>query len=313
VPALRTIALLTALSPLLALAQSFPPAQTSAETLLNRARQISDIRAPGSPPFHLQATFSFIAKNLDTIQGTYIETWLSASQWRRETVVGDAHRIEVRNGNKSWLANGGPQFPTQAIRAAKMFDPFPENPRLDVDSVTDRPNLQCVLLRLDASTKQAFCIDKQTGVLIGTVEPQIVGARIGDYSCQYEKFQKFDGRWFPHKIGCLLDRHRQIDGEVLELSPTSPTPDPKLFNPPAGRTEASCYTDPLKRSPTISANSHPDYCPRGSKRRLPPWPITNLTPYNSLSRWRAAYAATFTRFPQNFMLHHRRLPFLLLS
>jgi hypothetical protein len=251
---LRTIVLLTTLSPLLAPAQSLPSEQASAETLLNRARQLSDIRAPGAPPFRLQATFSFIAKNLDTIHGTYIETWLSPSQWRRETIVDDAHRIEVHNGNRSWFANGGPQFPTQAIRATKMFDPFPNNTQLDIDSVTDRPNLQCVLLRLDARTKQAFCIDKKTGVLIGTVEPQIVGARIGDYSCQYEKFQKFDGRWFPHQVECLIDRHRQIEGNVLELAPTSPTPDPKLFNPPAG-TPASSNTHLLQSLPAINANN----------------------------------------------------------
>jgi len=236
----RATILLALLSPTLAFSQSYPPAQSSGENILDRARQLSDLRTPGSPPFHLKATFSFIAKNLDTIQGTYTEIWISDSQWRRETLVGDARRIEVHNGSKSWLSNGGPQFPSQALRAAKMFRPFPSSfAQLDIDSITDRSKLQCVLLQLDETTRQAFCIDKESGILIGTVEPQIVGARMGDYSCQYSKFQKFQTRWFPRKVECLIDQHRQMEGEVLELAPTSASPDPELFNPPTSAAEAA--------------------------------------------------------------------------
>jgi len=268
----RTFVLLLILSPLSALSQSALPDQSTGEALLDRARQLSDIRTPGSSPFRLEATFSFIDKNLDTIHGTYLETWLSESEWRRETIVADSHRIEVRNGAKSWLANGGPQFPMQALRAARMFAPFPNAAPLDIDSVTDRPNLQCVLLRLDATARQAFCIDKQSGVLIGTAEPQIVGARIGDYSCQYEKFQKFQARWFPRKVECLLDRHRQIEGEVLKILPAAATPDPNLFNPPTGASEKGCcpgYRNTPTTSATGPAHSTIEQDPKPGVRNLP--------------------------------------------
>lgn len=234
---LRTTILLACVWPTLTLSQADPLAQPSGELVLDHARQISDLRTPGSPPFRLTATFSFIAKNLDTIQGSYTETWISDTQWRRDTIVGDAHRIEVHNGNKSWYFNGGPQFPIQAVRAAKMFRPFPHpSTQLEIDSISERPKLQCVLLRLDEATRQALCVDKESGILIGTIEPQIVGSRYGDYSCQYSQFQKFQTRWFPRRVECLIDHHRQMEGEVVDLAPASPFPDPDLFTPPTGST-----------------------------------------------------------------------------
>jgi hypothetical protein len=61
--------------------------QTRAEALMERARHLSDIRAKNAPAYRLKATFSFMGKNLENLQGTYTEVWVSDSQWRRETVV----------------------------------------------------------------------------------------------------------------------------------------------------------------------------------------------------------------------------------
>ncbi|HYL13827.1 MAG TPA: hypothetical protein VEV41_12375, partial [Terriglobales bacterium] len=41
--------------------------QKNAEELLQRARQLSDIRAPNAPGFRLILTFSFIGEGLDTL------------------------------------------------------------------------------------------------------------------------------------------------------------------------------------------------------------------------------------------------------
>ena len=49
--------------------------QLHAESLMERARKLSDIRSKGAPAFRLKATFSFAGKDLDTLQGTYTEIW----------------------------------------------------------------------------------------------------------------------------------------------------------------------------------------------------------------------------------------------
>jgi hypothetical protein len=47
-----------------------PGVQERAESLLERARLLSDIRAKDAPAFRLKATFSFVVDNLDTVEGT---------------------------------------------------------------------------------------------------------------------------------------------------------------------------------------------------------------------------------------------------
>lgn len=70
--------------------------QKASETLLQRARQLSDIRSPNAPGFRLKVTFSCTAENLETLEGSCTEVWVSGSLWRRETTVGDFRRIELR-------------------------------------------------------------------------------------------------------------------------------------------------------------------------------------------------------------------------
>lgn len=55
--------------------------QKSADDLLDRTRQISDIRAQNAPPFRLSLTFSYTGKDLETMKGTYTEFWMSNTQW----------------------------------------------------------------------------------------------------------------------------------------------------------------------------------------------------------------------------------------
>src|SRR5437660_584555 len=77
--------------------------QARGKAMLERARLASDIRAVNAPGFRLKATFSFVSEKLETVAGTYNEWWVSKTQWRRETVVGDSRRIEIGGPEKRWL------------------------------------------------------------------------------------------------------------------------------------------------------------------------------------------------------------------
>src|SRR6266566_3024152 len=69
---------------------------------VERARLASDIRAVNAPGFRLKATCSFVGEKLETLGGTYVEWWVSKTQWRRETAVGDSRRIEIVGPDKRW-------------------------------------------------------------------------------------------------------------------------------------------------------------------------------------------------------------------
>lgn len=101
-----------------------PSVQERAEALLERARHLSDIRAKGAPAFLLRATSSFVGDNLDPVEGIYTETWVSDTQWRRETVDGNLRHIDVAGPGKHWLVYPD-GFPEQANVVPRLMAYLP--------------------------------------------------------------------------------------------------------------------------------------------------------------------------------------------
>ena len=239
--------------------------QSRAESLLEHARQISDIRSPNAHPFHLSATFSFIDKKLDSAHGTYTETWVSNTQWRRDTTVGDLHRVEIAEGKKLWLLDVG-NLPSQALRMADLLRVAPRPSQLKVDSIVDRrdnhPPEDCLIMKGGPRDgKFGFCFDKLSGIIIEKVSPEIRPRNAGDYSCVYGRFRQFETFWFPNEIACYRDRHHDIDVDVTELSEET-SPNLAQFTPPSGAIElANCLTSivPPKAVSTNTIALPPDF------------------------------------------------------
>jgi TonB family protein len=233
------LVLITCLIPLRPQAQDV---QQRAETLLDKARQLSDIRSPNAPAFRLKATFSFVGKNLETAQGTYTEVWVSNSQWRRETIVNDWHRIEVGGPTRLWLLDSAGDFPEPAAQLPGVLAIFPSSlMSLAFDSISDHPELdppaECAVTRPDSrQQRSAFCFDKRTGLPLERILPELRPKNAVVDSCDYGSFQRMGSFLFPREIACFEDRHRKLDAKVTELDP-EPKPDPALFTPPQGAIE----------------------------------------------------------------------------
>jgi TonB family protein len=76
--------------------ESFPAEPFLAH--INKSRALSDPRTEGSPPFHLHATFQIPPDQ----SGTYEETWLSPTKWRREIQLGSVTLLATQNGNEAY-------------------------------------------------------------------------------------------------------------------------------------------------------------------------------------------------------------------
>jgi hypothetical protein len=216
--------------------------QTRAEALLERARQLSDIRSPNAPAFRLKATFSFVGTDLETVQGTYSEVWISSSQWRREIVVEDSRRIEVGGPTRMWRLDNNQDFPEQAALIIPVLDFFPPRSKtFKFESISDYPEqhppVLCASTQPDSThTKSALCFGLKDGVLLEKVFPGMRPANIVENSCDYGSFQQIGSYSFPREMVCFEDRHRKLDARVVDLSP-EPSPDPSLFTPPPGAIE----------------------------------------------------------------------------
>ena len=241
----RRILLAVACLACLSLASVAQDIQASAQSMLQHALQLSDIRAPGAPAFRLTASFSFIDDDLDTVQGTYTETWISAAQWRRDTAVGDLHYVDVGGPARHWLLfpDG---FPMQANRLPSMMTVISHTAlELHFASISEGsvPGLpaECVhtkSLAHDPAFK--FCFEKESGALLEKGLPETRPRNVVNFSCEYGSYREFGGHSFPLEVACFEDHHKMISATVVDLSGEPPR-DPALFTPPTGAIElAEC-------------------------------------------------------------------------
>ncbi|MGA7967574.1 MAG: energy transducer TonB [Terriglobales bacterium] len=221
--------------------------QREAESLLERARHLSDIRGPNAPPFRLKATFSFVGDDLETFEGTYTEFWVSDSEWRKEIVIGDRKRTEIGRDSKLWEAESGPMIPEKASRVEFATSVFPaRSAKLDFESLDAVVNQQaaneratrCAITKAAGSSQErsALCFDQTIGVLVQYTVPQWARYHITDFACSYGEFKKFGDQWFPYEITCRQGGHRQMEVQVAALDAENFN-DVKLFEPPAGSIE----------------------------------------------------------------------------
>jgi hypothetical protein len=77
--------------------------QDEADSLIEHAKQLSDIRSEGAPAFRLTVRFKATKKDGSVLEGTYVEIWISKAQWRKEMVGENFRRTEVFTDKKRFL------------------------------------------------------------------------------------------------------------------------------------------------------------------------------------------------------------------
>jgi hypothetical protein len=215
--------------------------QVRAQALLHHARELSDIRSSGAPAFRMRATFSFVGDDLARVEGTYTETWMSDSQWRREILIGNMRYLDVGGPDKHWLLFPD-AFPPQADRLPLVMAYLPpDDLELTFASVSEHVSgdvsADCAVSQpLSGDTRFAFCFEKKSGALLEKTSPEKRPRNLVNFSCEYGKFLKFGDYRFPREAVCFEDRHSSISANVVELS-LEPPMDPALFDPPTGSIE----------------------------------------------------------------------------
>jgi TonB family protein len=234
----------------LASAPSFADdAQARGQVLLDRALQLSDIRAANSPAFRLKASFSFVGRSLESNEGTYTELWESHAQWRRELVFKDLHRVEVSKGKQRWLLEPN-YFPDAVARVPGLLQipPFGFS-KAEFASIKDNSEggvkVECAISKPGfKGATSAFCFEEKSGLILESAFPEFrliqtaEGFRIFEHTCSYGTFRKLGNYWFPHEVVCVEDGHREIGIKVTEIELES-HPDLAQFIAPEGAIELS--------------------------------------------------------------------------
>src|SRR5713226_2319508 len=101
----------------------------SGQDLLTRALAMVDIRAEGSPAFHMRATVQFYNKGMPSSPARYDLKWRSPSSWREEIEAGDLRQIRIADADKLWEHRNLPYF-TPAVEQIEKVIEFPQHIRL---------------------------------------------------------------------------------------------------------------------------------------------------------------------------------------
>ncbi len=217
--------------------------------LIERAKQVSDIRADGAPSFRLKVSFRTYKAGSETTVGTYTEVWASKGKWRSETTFGDYRLTTVANGKKRWTLNQGFIRPTGIDEIGFRMEPMRYSPlfwkpeKLE-DRVADSVAVRCIETKPVLGGKAILCFDKNTATIVTkTLSEQVTGGFV-DKECTYGDYQKFGEKMFPWTIRCLEDHVLVFEEAVVELA-VEPSPDTTLFAPlPEGKESPICPGNP---------------------------------------------------------------------
>ena len=214
--------------------------EAEAAALIGRAKQLSDIRADGAPPFRLKLDFKIIKDDGAVTDGTYIERWVSKAQWRRETVLGDFTRIQVVTGRKVWLLDSSAVVPQQigtVPHISHVGGLRPEAWKSQRDREVNGVVVHCLENISPLGATWAVCFDKISGTLTAEISPLDISTGGGERVCLYSDYQKFGEYVVARSYECDENNHPKIEARIVELT-TDPAEDPTVFAPPEGAKES---------------------------------------------------------------------------
>jgi TonB family protein len=254
------------------LASSTDKKQEEGKALMNRAKQLSDIRADGAPAFTFRASIKVIGTDSVTSEGTYTETWVSREKWRSETVLGSFRRVLVVNGNKRCISKNSSPTPEGLSEVGFSMDaPYFTPGWWKIGKIEDKETNSMSMRCLESEPYPlgggtSVCFDKTSGLVAarryaGLPDPQL------DRTCTYSDYQKFGDKLFPWVIRCAEKQRIVFETSVAEPK-AEPSSDPALFAPLADAKESvNCHGMP---NPPVAIYQP---SPEPPRRENPPHPV----------------------------------------
>jgi hypothetical protein len=223
-----------------------------AAELIAHAKEVSDIRAEGSPAFHLKANIRINWEGGGESVGSYTEDWVSPELWRTEIISPNFHQIELAKDNKLQVVSTLPliaDFVSPRITSAhehllafhlnsNWLLPEEWKPSKIEDQTAGSLVLKCIDVNSPWEWQAALCFDRANGTIVA----KSTNNKEAPYGCTYADYQKFGEKLFPRSIQCLREGKPTLLAKIVEL--TQATSADSLFGPMPGATELTyCSRD----------------------------------------------------------------------
>ena len=198
-----------------------PADRATALSLLERARQNSNMHIQGSAPFHLRASFVAGGNGAFTGSGELTETWLSGQRWRWTANLGSYSQARIGSGNV-----GYDETPVRAVPMSvhllrnAIFAPVRQVSVAGLRTAAiqwNRKPATCLLVSGMPSTatstrlweEQEYCVDNASGLL------QVSSVAPGTYVVYgYGRNADSHGRLVPDQITVYVGGVTVLDAQL---------------------------------------------------------------------------------------------------
>lgn len=237
-------------------------ARAQATALFARALAVSDIRAPGSPPFEMRGTINIKGdKHKPDISGTYLMKWVSPDKWREEIHFANYTRIRVGGKNQYWQSRTTSYEVQPLLQLGQGLDFLKElhvwsnptdiatlgNARLHQGKVQGT-RLDCVTL---VRKGQNYGLDDCFDPVMGTLVSDSSG------TSEFSDFVSFGGKYFPGNIRTQNPPATPVTLRVISISPLGIANDADFQSPTDATVWPSC--DAPDALPVIKSQVNPVY------------------------------------------------------
>lgn len=239
--------------------------RAAARALIQKAVDISDLRAPGSPPFELRGTITIPLKAGQSATGSYLLDWVSPDRWREEIHVANYSRIRVGGAGKYWQLRSLDYELIPFFEFSGSFDvarrlryelagsdwSAGSKARVSISySKINKRRAACVLID-ENFDKREFCFDSVGGMIIRDSSRQDVidqsGVEPGD-ATTYSGFATFGGKLVPGKMEIGNDSGGVLSFMLSSIGPLG-TVGASLFSPPQNADIWPSCDDPSALTP----------------------------------------------------------------
>jgi TonB family protein len=210
--------------------------QQEAEALLAKAREVSDIRCDGCPPFRLTARF-WTQQSTGRQLGDYSLTWASARKWREEVVFQDLKFVTVAEEKNDWRAWSFEFRPYWLVELAASLDfrrtlsprVLERAGRIRLRALADGAG-KCIEAEFGKDYQGNFCFNAQTGTVSRT---EASGAF--PIAREWTEYEKFGDKYFPRAVRIFEGETQVTEMRVEELK-IDPSISSTAFLPPENAT-----------------------------------------------------------------------------
>jgi hypothetical protein len=195
----------------------------SARTYFDQARKMGFPAAGQSKAYVLKAEFTTRGSSGAVETGTYTDTWVSSTKWRREAALGQSKFVRSQDGKKRFRAGDGPDLPLLQFVLTAM-EPLPATDALftEPDWRVKRETVDGVELTRVASAREGLEVAPDAKEFYGfwfDEAGQLVKSRGNGLETRRMDFSDFNGVKVARRVEVTMGGKVGMRIDVKELGP----------------------------------------------------------------------------------------------